>query len=164
MSKISYSEQIRSGYNYLAGRVNELKTENKKLKKEIAELKADILRANFGGRLPCNNGGIQDARWIHMARCAWRFVSNGVRPVGLDPVLITNQAKPYRPQSGAGFFVPNAENLAFAGLFQKCHLLARKRTATAFSLPAGVVTHPKNKTSNFIVNVKLQFYKKSINQ
>ena len=62
MEKVPYSEQIRRGYNYLANRVHELKSENKKLKKEIAELKADILRANFGGRLPCNNGGIQDAR------------------------------------------------------------------------------------------------------
>jgi len=62
MSKISYSEQIRSGYNYLAGRVNELKAENKKLKAENSKLKADLFRATFGGRLPCNNGGIQDAR------------------------------------------------------------------------------------------------------
>ena len=99
-----------------------------------------------------------------MARRAWRFVFNGRRSDRLDSVLITNQAKPHRPQSGAGFFVPTPENLAFAGLFQKCHLRARKRTATAFSLPAGVLTRPKNKTSNFIVNVKLQFYKKSINQ
>lgn len=58
--------------------------------------------------------------------------------------------------------MPTAENLAFAGLFQKYVLRARKRTATAFSLPAGVLTPPKNKTSNFIDNVKLQFYKKSI--
>ena len=149
MEKVPYSEQIRRGYNYLAGRVNELNSENKKLKKEIAELKADIFRANFGGR-------IQNAkREIHLARCAWRFGSNCIRFDRLDPVLITNQAKPHRPQNGAGFFVPSAENLAFAGLFQKCHLLPRKRTATAFSLPAGVLTHPKNKTSKFIVNVKL---------
>ena len=90
-----------------------------------------------------------------MAGRAWRFVFNGCRFDRLDYLLITNQAKPHRPQSGAGFFVPTAENLAFAGLFQKCHLRARKRTATAFSLPAGVLTHPKNKTSKFIVNVKL---------
>ena len=90
-----------------------------------------------------------------MARRAWRIVFNGLRPDRLDSLLITNQAKPHRPHYGAGFFVPSAENLAFAGLFQKCHLLPRKRTATAFSLPAGVVTHPKNKTSKFIVNVKL---------
>ena len=90
-----------------------------------------------------------------MARRAWRFVFNGCRSDGLDSLLTKNQAKPHRPHHGAGFFVPTAENLAFAGLFQKCHLRARKRTTTAFSLPAGVLTHPKNKTSKFIVNVKL---------
>ena len=90
-----------------------------------------------------------------MARCAWRFVFNGCRSDRLDSVLITNQAKPHRPHRGAGFFVPSAENLAFTGLFQKCHLRARKRTATAFSLPAGVLTHPKNKTLKFNVKVKL---------
>jgi cell division protein FtsB len=51
MKKIPYSEQIRRGYNYLAGRVNELKTENEKLKAENAKLKADIFRANFGAEL-----------------------------------------------------------------------------------------------------------------
>ena len=99
-----------------------------------------------------------------MAGRAWRAVLNGLRPTRLDSLLTKNQAEPHRPPNGAGFFVSTAENLAFAGLFQKCHLLARKRTVTAFSLPAGVVTRLKNKTSNFIVNVKLQFYKKSINQ
>ena len=51
MEKIPYSEQIRRGYNHLAGRVNELKTENEKLKAENAKLKADIFRATFGAEL-----------------------------------------------------------------------------------------------------------------
>ena len=51
MQKIPYSEQIRSGYNYLAGRVHALKSENEKLKAENAKLKADIFRATFGGEL-----------------------------------------------------------------------------------------------------------------
>lgn len=97
-----------------------------------------------------------------MAGRAWWLVSNGLRRDRLDSVLITNQAKLHRLHHGAGFFVPTAENLAFAGLFQKCHLRARKHTVTGFSLPAGVLTRPKNKTLKFIVNVKLQFYKKSI--
>ena len=62
MEKIPYSEQIRRGYNYLANRVHELKSENKKLKKEIAELKAQIFRANFGGRLYCENGITKNAK------------------------------------------------------------------------------------------------------
>ena len=52
MEKIPYSEQIRRGYNYLAGRVNELKTEvneleteNEKLKAENAKLKAELAAA-----------------------------------------------------------------------------------------------------------------------
>jgi len=62
MEKIPYSEQIRRGYNYLAGRVHELKAENKKLNAEVAELKAQIFRANFGGRLPCENGITKNAK------------------------------------------------------------------------------------------------------
>ena len=45
MEKIPYIEQIRRGYNYLAGRVNELKTENEKLKAENAKLKAELAAA-----------------------------------------------------------------------------------------------------------------------
>jgi len=65
-----------TSYNHLAGRVNELKTENEKLKTENVKLKAELAAAvnqlEDGGllllealelkRLPCNNGGIQDAR------------------------------------------------------------------------------------------------------
>jgi len=58
MEKIPYSEQIRRGYNYLAGRVNELKADNKKLEAENAKLRELIFRATFGGRLSCDNARV----------------------------------------------------------------------------------------------------------